>query len=370
MDFLNNLFKKENKSVLGIDIGSSSIKVVQLKKKGDKAILETYGELSLGPYAGVSVGQSTNLPTEKTIEAVTDLLNEKEVALTTKSGGLAIPFRASLLSIIKMPEVGQKELATMVPIEARKYIPVPIADVTIDWSVIPKLQSQDEAEEADRDRSKVKTVDILLVAIHNNKINEYQEVVSKTGIDAKFFEIEVFSSLRAVLPDVSKPTMIFDMGASATKLYIINRGLVHSSHIINKGSQDITTNIARLLDIPINDAEIMKRNIGMGKTSEGVDLSETAQVVAEYIFTEANRFLFSFQQKTKQNIKSVVLVGGGSALKGFRELAAANFKVDVVSGNPFEKVEAPAFLEEVLSSTGPEFAVAVGVALRALSEME
>src|SRR3989344_4733337 len=367
MDFFNNLFKKENKSVLGIDIGSSSIKVVQLKKKGDKAILETYGELSLGPYAGVSVGQSTNLGADKIIEAMNDLLGEKEVALTTKIAGIAIPFKASLLSIIKMPEVGQKELATMVPIEARKYIPVPISDVTIDWSIIPKLQ----VEDADKpvDSTKVKTLDILLVAIHNNKINEYQEVVGKTGIDAKFFEIEVFSSIRAVLPDVNKPTMIFDMGSSATKLYIIHRGLVQSSHIINKGSQDITANIARLLNIPINDAEIMKRNIGMGKTSDGVDLAETAEVVAEYIFTEANRFLFNFQQKTNQNIKSVILVGGGSALKGFRELALKNFKVDVVSGNPFEKVEAPAFLEEVLSNTGPEFAVAVGVAIRALGEI-
>ncbi len=367
MDFFNNLFKKEQKSVLGIDIGSSSIKIVQLKKKGDKAILETYGELSLGPYAGVYVGQSTNLGVEKITEAMNDLLNEKEVALTTKIAGMAIPFKASLLSIIKMPEVGPKELSTMVPIEARKYIPVPISDVTLDWSVIPKLENGEEVKS--KDNTRLKTLDILLVAIHNNIINEYQEVITKTGIDARFFEIEVFSSLRAILPDVSKPTLIFDMGASTTKLYIIYRGLVQSSHIINKGSQDITANIARLLNIPINDAEIIKRNVGMGKTSDGVDLAETAQVVSEYIFTEANRFLFNFQQKTNQNIKSVVLIGGGSALKGFRELATANFKVDVISGNPFEKVEAPAFLEEVLSSTGPEFAVAVGAALRALSEI-
>lgn len=367
MDFLNNLFKKDNKSVLGIDIGSSSIKVVQLKKNGDKALLETYGELSLGPYAGVSVGQSTNLNVEKIIEAMNDLLSEKEVAITTKVCGMAIPFKASLLSVIKMPEVGQKELETMVPIEARKYIPVPISEVALDWSIIPKLQSEDEDKQTND--SNVKTIDILLAAIHNNKINEYQDIVTRTGIDARFFEIEVFSSLRSVMPDVNKPMMIFDMGSSTTKLYIINRGLVYSSHIINKGSQDITSNIARILDIPINDAEIMKRNIGMGKTSEGVDLSEAAMVVSEYIFTEANRFLFNFQQKTKQNIKSVVLIGGGSALKGFKEIAQSNFKVDVISGNPFEKVEAPAFLEEVLSSTGPEFAVAVGVALRAIYEL-
>ena len=138
MSFISDIFKKKNNSALGIDIGSSSIKVVQLQKKGNKAILETYGELSLGPYGQVSIGQSTNLPTEKIVQAVNDLLSEKEVALTTKVCGLAIPFKASLLSIIEMPALSEKELASMVPIEARKYIPVPISDVTIYLSIIPK----------------------------------------------------------------------------------------------------------------------------------------------------------------------------------------------------------------------------------------
>src|SRR3989344_8279158 len=124
MNFISDIFKKKTTSALGIDIGSSSIKVVQLQKKGNKAVLETYGELSLGPYGGVSVGQSTNLTTDKLVQAVNDLLSEKEVALTTQVCGLAIPFKASLLSIIKMPAISEKELGLMVPIEARKYIPV------------------------------------------------------------------------------------------------------------------------------------------------------------------------------------------------------------------------------------------------------
>ncbi len=363
MSFLSDIFKKKSVSALGIDIGSSSIKVVQLEKKGDKAILNTYGELSLGPYAEVSVGQSTNLPTEKIIQAIGDLLAEKEVGLSTHIAGLAIPFRASLMSVIEVPKMTEKELASLVPIEARKYIPVPISDVTLDWSIVPKIESDDDSE------MKPKTLDVLLVAIHNNIINQYKEIVDKTGIDAKFFEIEVFSSMRAVLEGVKGPLMIFDMGASTTKLYIVERGLVHHSHTVNRGSQDITANIARLLNVSTEEAEVLKRNIGMGRTPEGVDLSEAASVIAAEIFAEANRFLFTFQKKRNENIRSVFLTGGGSALRGLRELAASNFKVEVVSGNPFEKVETPAFLENVLKVTGPEFTVAVGCALRALGEL-
>lgn len=368
MSFISDILKKKNTSALGIDIGSSSIKVVQLKKKGNKAILETYGELSLGPYGGISIGQSTNLPTDKIVQAVTDLLAEKEVALTTKICGLAIPFKASLLSIIEMPAIGPKELASMVPIEARKYIPVPMSDVTIDWSIIPKSEVEENIPE-DKEANRGKTVNILLVAIHNNIINQYKEIVSKTELESKFFEIEVFSSMRAILEGVSGPIMIFDMGASTTKLYMVERGLIHHSHTINRGSQDITSNISRVLNISIEEAEVIKRSVGMGITADGADLSGAVSVIADSIFAEANRFLFEFQKNKNQNIKSIFLIGGGSALRGFRDLAAQNFKVEVIAGNPFEKVEVPAFLENILKETGPEFTVAVGCALRCLGEL-
>jgi len=259
----------------------------------------------------------------------------------------------------------------MIPIEARKYIPVPISDVTIDWSVIPRSEVVEEVSEEnkDKDKDRVKNIDILLVAIHNNIINQYKEVVLKTELDAKFFEIEVFSSIRAILEGVQGPIMILDMGASTTKLYTVDRGLVQNSHIINKGSQDITLNIARVLNISVEEAEVIKRSVGMGKTVDGIDLSETVLVVSDSIFAEANSFLFDFQKKRNKNIKSIFLTGGGSALKGFRDLAAQNFKVEVISADPFEKVETPAFLEEILKVTGPEFTVSVGVALRCLSEL-
>ncbi|MEK7642239.1 MAG: type IV pilus assembly protein PilM [Patescibacteria group bacterium] len=367
MSFLSSIFNKEEKRAIGIDIGSSAIKVVELKKKGEKAILETYGELSLGPYGGAIIGQSVNLPTEKIIEALNDLLSEKEVAITTKVCGMAIPFKASLLSVMELPDVGQKELATIVATEARKYIPVPMSEVTIDWSVIPPVKKEDE--EGSEEKQKNKKIQLLLVAIHNNIINQYKEIVERTALEAKFFEIEVFSSIRAVLEGHSGPVLIFDMGASTTKLYLIERGIVEYSHTINRGSQEITSNISRMTGLSMEESEMMKRTVGMGKTSTGVDLTESAVLVADHIFSEANHFLFEYQKKHNRNIKSVMMIGGGSALRGFRDLAAQNFKVEVVAGNPFEKVQVPAFLENILRQTGPEFAVAVGCALRCLEDI-
>ena len=107
-------FKKTGGSVVGIDIGPSSIKVVQLRKEKGRAVLETYGELALGPYADLEVGQATNLPAEKLAEALTDVMREAHV--TTKNAAFSIPLVSSLISIISLPAVSEAELKEMVPI--------------------------------------------------------------------------------------------------------------------------------------------------------------------------------------------------------------------------------------------------------------
>jgi type IV pilus assembly protein PilM len=363
-----NLFKKKDSSALGIDVGSSSIKVVQLSKKGGKAVLETYGELSLGPYAGVEIGQSTSLSTEKVVEALSDLMKEKEVNITTKNCAIAIPFASSLMSIIEMPALSYKQLAAMIPLEARKYIPVPISEVTLDWSIIPKEEKRvDEDDENKKDVSKIEHADVLLVAIHNETISRYSEIVKKTDLQSTFLEIEIFSTMRSVLDQNVAPVLVLDMGASTTKLYIVERGTVRTSHTINRGSQDITNTIAKSLGISVHDAELMKRGIGIELEKEE-NLKDVVSLVLSYVFSEANQVILNYQRKFNKSLSQIILVGGGSALKGIAELAQANFQIEVVAGNPFMKTEAPAFLEKVLRDTGPEFAVAVGLALRKLSE--
>ena len=101
MSFFSDLFTKKEKSVLGVDIGSSSLKVVQLRKEGGQAVLETYGELALGPYGGGEIGQATNLSAEQITETLKDLLREAKV--TTKNCGVSIPFARSLLTLVSYP---------------------------------------------------------------------------------------------------------------------------------------------------------------------------------------------------------------------------------------------------------------------------
>ena len=372
-NFIQNFFKSPEESVIGIDVGTSSIKVVQLRKKKGRAVLETYGELSLGPYAGLALGQVTNLPAEKIAEAIRDVLKESNV--TSNSAGVSIPFKSSLVSLIELPPVEQKQLQEMIPIEARKYIPVPISEVTMDWWVVPTEfdHDLDFVQGVDDENNEIKTetkkVQVLVVSIHNDVLSTYSTIVKNAMLNTSFFEIEMFSSTRALLSGETTPVLIFDMGASSTKIYILERGVVKYSHIINRGSQEITVSISKGLNVPFDRAEHIKRNLGSGTPAEEKDIYEIMSLTLDFIFSEANTVIFNYQRKFNKAISKVILTGGGVAMKGVFELARANFQTEVVMGDPFNKVESPAFLEDVLKVTGLEFSTALGLALRKLQEL-
>src|SRR6185312_2016646 len=252
------------------------------------------------------------------------------------------------------------------------YIPVPISEVQLDWSIIPKneVRIEDNPVEAPLGTAPAPAglpkVDVLVVAISNDTIARYQTIVEKAALQAGFFEIEIFSSMRAIVEENLAPVMVLDIGASSTKLYVVERGIVKVSHTVNRGSQDITRALSSSLGISLDKAEVLKRDQGLVGTDKNV--TDVITLTLDYIFSETNRMLLNFEKKYNKTVGKVMLVGGGAALKGIAPLAKASFKTETVAANPFQKLSAPAFIEEVLKTTGPEFAVAVGLALRTLSE--
>lgn len=363
---LSNAFKsnKLGNDALGIDIGSSSIKVVQLKKKNGKAVLETYGVLSLGPYGNTEVGTVTNLKTEDLSRALLDVMKESNV--TTKSAVIAIPSLSSLIFTLSLPgKIDESQLSKIIPIEARKYIPVPITEVSLDWFVIPQEAESFESDGNNENATQIK-IEVLVVAIHNDTLSQYQEILKKTELISDSFEMEIFSNIRSSFNHEIAPVMLIDFGASKTKVSIVEAGIVRVFHVVNRGSQDISRNISQSLSIPFEEAEKLKRTVGLDASLDA-RVEKIARLSVNYILTDINSIVFAYEKKYNKNISKVLLVGGGSLLKGLLDVAKANFQAEVVYSNPFSKTEAPAFLEPILAISGPEFAVAVGLALRQLS---
>jgi type IV pilus assembly protein PilM len=357
-------------SAVGVDISSSSIKVVEIKKKGGKAVLETYGAIALGPYNDENAGSVTSLPVEKIVLALKEVLKQSGVIANTLA--IAIPIQSSLIFTIELPvQMGEKQIADIIPTEARKYIPVPVTEVSIDYFILPKKEASyaemnTNAENNNASEQHANKMNVLVVATQNDAVSKYRSIVSQCGLSASFFEIEIFSSIRANFEHELSPVLLMDFGASRTKLSIVEFGMIKIYHTIDRGGADITNSISKSLSISFPEAEKMKKEFGFFGNPTEKSLSDIIKVHIDYIFSEANNVLLGYEKKYDRTISKVIFTGGGSLLKGLKEVAINNFKSEIETGHPFSKVEAPAFLDKVLETMGPEFAVALGLALRKL----
>jgi type IV pilus assembly protein PilM len=346
------LDESEVKTLVGVDIGSSAIKVVQLRRDNDIATLDTYGELQLGPYGEIEIGRTVNLPLPKSTEAFVDIVREASVVSSHVS--LAISTVSSFVTILNLDTEDQKRMASLIPVEARKYIPVPINEVTLDWFPV--------SQQSDKGKSKV-----LLAAIHNDALQKYRTVVANANLKTSFTEIEIFSTIRSVMSQTDNTIAVVDLGAGSTKLYIATKGVIGRSHSLRMSGQELTQTLASALQIEFEKAEEIKRQYGLH--GEGVD-ERVTKVFAGILnrgFREIHQVIERHAREEGVAVDRVVLTGGGALLKGVDVYAADILQRPVELANPFTKVSYPAFLEDTLREAGPSFSVALGAALRLLT---
>jgi type IV pilus assembly protein PilM len=390
-----NLVSKKEESVLGVDVGGSAIKIVQLRKKNGRALLETYGEVALGPYTDVDIGRSVRLPSETLAVALKDVIRESRKDIVKSEGdsiylaGISIPLVSSLITVANIPNLSEKNFDQIVAIEARKYIPVSMSEISLDWQILPPYQgaetvpqgvqgveekkeiSQGETEEVKPEtqttpNNERKISKVLIVAVHTDAISRMRELFLRTGLKEKFIEVEAFSSMRSCVNRDSGPLAIVDHGASATKVYIVDEGVVRVSHTIAVGSQDFTLAISRATSVPVKEAELLKRESGLSVVRGGVDLGKIMEGSLSYMISEVDRIISDYERLNNRTIGEIVLSGGGVGLKGLPELFEKSLKYKMRIADPFSMLDAPAFLDSVLKEAGPSFTVAIGAGLRAL----
>jgi type IV pilus assembly protein PilM len=350
--------------VVGIDIGTSSIKVVELKKEGARVVLDTYGALALGQYnEGGFIGQVTNLSVEVLVKALTDVL--KETNITSTNVVLGIPSVSCIIFILQLPtEIEEKNLAVVIPSEAKKFIPVPLDDVSLDWYVLPRREDSGNESRVLTESGDAATMSVIVVATLNETLTKYTDVIQKAGLPVDSLEIEVFSHIRSVMTRELFPVLIVDIGASKTKLTIVEHGIVETFRLVNRGSQDITLAISHSLELSFEQAENLKKANGLIAPAEYPHLAEPIKVQLAGIFQEANAAILGYEKRYNKNIGKIIFTGGGAMTRGLIDYARESFAAELALADPFAKVESPVFLGGVLKNTGPEFSVAIGLALK------
>jgi type IV pilus assembly protein PilM len=359
---------------LGIDIGTSSLKIVQLIVEDGTVVLGTYGEIELGPYGDRDARKAVHLEPARQTAAILDLL--AAVDATARVSGISIPLSSALISFVKMPKRDPEQMHLIIPIEAKQYVPVPLENVTLDWMVISDDTPSESAFARAESKKPVQSElqDVMLIAVENKTIESYRVTVSGAGISAGFYEVELFSSARACFQASketrSGPSLLIDIGASTTKLSVINsRGLPAAVHIVPIGGQAITESIMQECDWHFNKAEDAKRAAGLTSAQgytrdENVNIKKSSMVILTQLFTEASKIIEGAVKEHDVDVSRIILLGGGAFLPGIVEAATKHFKTPISLAEPFAHVRAPIILADVLHEVGPKFAVAMGLALR------
>lgn len=332
--------------VIGIDVGSSSIKLVELEERDQVLTLLTYGEVQLGPYAEQPLGSATHLEPKQQQAALVDVIRES--AVKSRNAVFAMPLSASFISSTVLTASPDADLAPLVRAEARKLIPASLSEVTLDWVEL-------DAPEAMEGRP------VLLAAIQNSALDSFKVLLQFAGFTDAPTEIECFSVNR--LAPEQAHTVIIDFGASTTKMYLSQDGVLTNMHRINFGGVEITKALATELALSFEEAENNKINIVEGAAQYALLQSLYAKKYSRAL-REFKQVLQQYSATTGASFDQIHICGGAASFTGLLPLITQTFDTEAVVINPFDQVAYPAFMEDTMDQIGPTFAPALGAALR------
>jgi type IV pilus assembly protein PilM len=347
------------KGLVGVDIGSSAVKAVELKvggKGGDEFQLLNIGLEPLPPEAIVD---GAIMDSGAVIDAVQNLFQDNRIKTADVATGVS--GNAVIVKKISLPQMSEEELAESIHWEAEQYIPFDIQDVSLDYEVV-------EGGAAGGN------MDVLLVAVKKDKISEYTSAITQAGRNPTVVDVDVFALQNCFemnyVPDPGRVVALLNIGASIMNINVVKDGSSTFNRDIAVGGNQYTDAIQKDLNLSFEQAEALKRGEQVEDAS-AESLTPILQAVSENIATEIQR-TFDFFRATSQEdrVDQIYLSGGAAKVHGLRDLLADRLDAPVELLNPFlnvrynEKDFDPAFLDDI----GPSAAIAVGLAVRRVGD--
>jgi len=430
MPFGFNLFKSKGK--LGIDIGTSAIKIIELEKESGRFALKNYGFFEfkstehpraerpgadvaspLSPVPSGTENGSTQwqsrhgddqnilkLPDGEIIWGIKEVLKKAKIKATNVVA--SIPAFSTFATVIELPYISEQDLAKALPFEARKYIPVPLNEVVLDWSIIdiprpdayidgalsntlsprpnsrrpdvpvPILPSVETKGRRDRERlnapstsasGRPTTVEVFLAAVSKDETTRYQRIMQGAGLNLRALELENSALTRALLGNDLSPTVIVNIGGRSTSIVIVDKGYERLSHNYEVGGFEITRSIARSLNVSLEKAEELKKKLGIKEIDENVIRGAMKSLVNMMVF-ETKKTITNYEETKNQKISKVLLVGGLANMPNFANYFQQKLGREVHIGNALARIVYPQTLSPIIQELSSTFAVATGLAMR------
>ena len=364
-----NFFKKKPTSFLGIDIGTTSIKVIQLGIDGKDIKLENYAfsedKNYLEVLGGVRGSSDLKISDTQIVEDLTEI--KKKAKITGNNTIMSIPISSAFSSIINLPNMSEDKISEAINYEARQYIPIPINEVVFDWSIIS--EKKEGKEDNDRGKkSKLKAeekIKVILVAIPKEITEKYTAIASALELKLIALETESFSLARSLIGDEDGAFIIVDIGNKMTNVTVIENGYVLASHsAFGTGGKEITRAISYSFNVDFKRAEELKKDVGLSFSGPQKKISETILPTINIIVSEVKKMNEAYIKNNKKMVKRVIVTGGTANLPGLVKYFSSELNISVEIGNPWKNIVYDKALFGKLKKMSSDFSVAVGLALR------
>lgn len=343
------------KKMVGIDIGTASIKVVELSRWGQGKTLENYGQIQSAslykePFRNVEKGSYllSNYFVSRAVRAVLD-----EARIKTKAVIFSIPDFSTFCTSFELPPMTKAELPDAVYYNASQFIPLPVTETTLDWKLIGGTPGDSQS-----------ALQIFLVAIPNQTVEDYQKVAQLAGLELYAVEAEALGLARSLVRENRNCICLVDIGVQSTTINIIEKQNLKKSYSIDFAGSQLTYSIASALGLGHLEAEELKNKEGL--VSKREEISKTLYLLIDPLIIEVKKILADFYQQEGKEAEIIYLTGGTSGLPGLKEYFAEVLKKKVEIPNCFSELLYPPILGKTLEEMAPSFSAATGVALGGL----
>jgi len=356
---------KKSAGFLGIDIGGSSIKIVEMEAENSRAKLRNYGYLERSTQAKK---ESYIDRPDEAAEIIKKVI--KSAGITSSMAYTALPAPLVFSSIINLPNVDIKDLKSkqkiteLVEKEAVKILPMPLEEMVLDWKIMG------DTEEMKKQKSKTLNIKVLITAASKDLIQKYIDIFNKAGLQLVSLETESFAMIRALIGKDMSTIVTVDVGAVSTDISIIDQGVPHFDRSVNVGGLDVTKELAKLLNIDISQAEQFKRDL-VSKPELQKETPINLQKMFDPILNEVkyvmNSFLNQPENKDKK-VEKIILTGGSAYIPGLNAYFTDALNIRTFIGNPWARVIFPENIKDVLFKIGPRFSIAIGLAMQGIEQ--
>lgn len=352
------LFGSKKQAILGLDISSTAVKLLELSKSsgrsGAQYRVEAY---AVEPLPANAVVEKNIADVDAVGQAIRNVIRRSSTK--AKSAAVAVSGSAVITKIITMPaSLSDQEMETQIQLEADQYIPYPLEEVNIDFEVLDVSEKNPEM------------MDVLLAASRSENVDDRVAALEIAGLSAEVVDVEAYAMENAFTQIVDQlsgvgddqTVAIADIGATTTTLNVLNNGKIIYTREQNFGGRQLTEEIQRRYGLSHEEAGMAKRQGGLPDNYVTEVLEPFKEAMAQQV-SRSLQFFFSSSQYS--SVDSIVLAGGSSSIPGVDELIEEKIGTPTIVANPFANMSVSSHVKpQGLSSDAPSLMIACGLALR------